>query len=91
MEDRIRDALNKCLNSNQRSIYLCLQDYTTNQDEIEIQPGLRAQVLVRGQKKGHGLQYLPTVAVVQCDDVCSALKAVQDTKDLEKKSKGSEQ
>lgn len=65
----IQAGLDKCLNSNQPYVYLCLPDYNTNQDRIEISPGIEANVLVHGQDGGHGRQPLPTIAVLKCSDI----------------------
>lgn len=65
----IQAGLDKCLSSNQEHVYLCLLDCNTNQDKIEISPGIQADVLVHGQDGGYGRQPLPTIVVLKCSDI----------------------
>jgi hypothetical protein len=73
-EAAIIAAKNKCLNSSQRFVYICLQGCVTNQDKIEIAPGIEADVLVHGQIENHGLNRYPTIAVVECKHFRSSIE-----------------
>jgi hypothetical protein len=78
-EAAVTSAIEKCLKTNQQSVYICLPSHATNEDQVEILPGIKADVLVHGQKGGHGLQYMPTIAVVKCGD----LKIYMENKESE--------
>jgi len=64
----LNQMLERC-STGRRYIYLCLQNRTTSSDQIEILPGLKADVIIHGHPKENGRKYLPTIVSLECKDL----------------------
>ena len=60
----IQQMVKKC--RNRGSVFLCLNNRTTTLDEIEVLPGLNAEVLMHGHPAAECRKYLPTVVELEC-------------------------
>ena len=63
----VSSMVKKC--KGRKSVWLCLNDRTTTLNEIEVLPGLNAEVIIKGHPKGNGKKYIPTVVELTCRDL----------------------
>ena len=63
----LNQMIEKC--RDKESIRLCLQHKSTTLDQIEILPGLEAEVIIHGHPGGNGRKYLPTIVTVNCEQL----------------------